>query len=187
MAYFHKCVSFKTTRLQSAISILNDVPDSVLAWGLDDIVCSGNANSSECDTLETKHNAFWLVCNKRKIWRQTGYNECFILGKCVNPISDYRDECSCDSPQLLPQRKQTLSYFMYNFRALLSSTWTEFKHVRLCFLRSAAGPPLSSGRNRCRLQPCRLGPYVPSDGCTTPHPDTDQRQKNIQQKKKWTI
>ena len=57
--------------------------------------------------------------------------------------------------------------------SVFSFNWTG--HIPLCFLHSAAGPPLSSDRNRCRLQSCLLGPYVQNDGCMTPRPDNNHR------------
>lgn len=84
-------------------------------------------------------------------------NVCFLLSASVN-------------------YKTTEPVFIFCSLAFLLLKSSFIKHILLCFLRSAAGPLLSSGRNRYRLQSCLLGLYVLNDGCMTPHPDNNQRQ-----------
>lgn len=68
---------------------------------------------------------------------------------------------------------QTIKHF-----PLLQQRMSSTGDILLCFQRSAAGPLLSSGRNRCRLQSCPLGRYVLNGECTTPHPVNNHMGQN---------
>lgn len=74
----------------------------------------------------------------------------------------------------------------YNSRLIIpvSLLWTKTSgtsppHVPICFPHSAAGPLLSSGKNRCRLRSCLPDLYDLNDGCRTPHPDRDTGDRQI--------